>query len=73
VNLSFTIAKRYFFSRKHGGGFSLITLISGISLLGYIVGAAALIIVLSVFNGFEQLFSSLYTNFDSDLRITKLC
>ena len=70
MNLPFTIAKRYFFSRKHGGGFSLITLISGISLLGYIVGAAALIIVLSVFNGFEQLFSSLYTNFDSDLRIT---
>jgi lipoprotein-releasing system permease protein len=70
VSLPFTIAKRYFFSRQRGGGFSLITVISGISLLGYVVGAAALIIVLSVFNGFEQLFSSLYTNFDSDLRIT---
>lgn len=70
MNLPLTIAKRYFFSRKRGGGFSLITVISGISLLGYIVGAAALVIVLSVFNGFEQLFSSLYTNFDSDLRIT---
>lgn len=34
------------------------------------VGAAALVIVLSVFNGFEALFSSLYTNFDSDIRIT---
>jgi lipoprotein-releasing system permease protein len=70
VNLPFTIAKRYFFSRKRGGGFSLISVISGISLLGYVVGAAALVIVLSVFNGFEQLFSSLYTNFDSDLRVT---
>ncbi len=70
MNLPFTIAKRYFFSRKRGGGFSLISVISGISLLGYVVGAAALVIVLSVFNGFEQLFSSLYTNFDSDLRVT---
>lgn len=68
--LPFYIAKRYFFSRKTGGGFNLITLISGISLLGYIVGTAALIIVLSVFNGFEMLFTSMYSNFDSDLRIT---
>ncbi len=70
MNLPFNIAKRYFFSRKSGGGFNLITIISGISLLGYIVGAAALLIVLSVFNGFEALFTSLYTNFDSDIRIT---
>lgn len=70
MNLPFKIAKRYFFSRKSGGGFNLITIISGISLLGYTVGAAALIIVLSVFNGFEALFTSLYTHFDSDIRIT---
>jgi lipoprotein-releasing system permease protein len=70
LSLSFHIAKRYFFSRKTGGGFNLISLISGISLLGYIVGAAALIIVLSVFNGFEVLFTSMYSNFDSDLKIT---
>lgn len=70
MNLPFNIARRYFFSRKGGGGFNLITIISGISLLGYIVGAAALLIVLSVFNGFEALFTSLYTNFDSDIRIT---
>lgn len=47
----------------------MITIISGISLLGYLVGAAALVIVLSVFNGFESLFSSLYTNFDPDIKI----
>lgn len=70
MNLPFNIARRYFFSRKSGGGLNLITIISGISLLGYIVGAAALLIVLSVFNGFEALFTSLYTNFDSDIRIT---
>lgn len=69
MKLPFYIAKRYFFSRKTGGGFNLISLISGISLLGYIVGTAALIIVLSVFNGFEMLFTSMYSNFDSDLKI----
>lgn len=69
MNLSFKIARRYFFSRKKGGGLNLISIISGISLLGYVVGTAALIIVLSVFNGFEQLFTSMYANFDSDLKI----
>ncbi len=67
--LAFFIAFRYFFSRKKTGGLGLITIISGISLLGYLVGAAALVIVLSVFNGFESLFSSLYTNFDPDIKI----
>lgn len=70
LNLPFHIAKRYFFSRKSGGSFNLITIISGISLLGYLVGSAALIIVLSVFNGFEQLFMSLYTHFDADIQVT---
>lgn len=66
--LSFSIAKRYFFSRK--GSFNLISILSGISLLGYIVGAAALIVVLSVFNGFEVLFMSMYHNFDADMQIS---
>lgn len=70
MNLPFHIAKRYFFSRKKDGGVNLISVVSGISLLGYIVGAAALVIVLSVFNGFESLFNKMYSNFDSDIRIT---
>jgi len=70
MNLSFNIARRYFFSRKSGGSFNLITIISGISLLGYTVGAAALLIVLSVFNGFESLFIDMYNKFDSDIKIT---
>lgn len=70
MSLSFNIAKRYFFSRKSGGAFNLITILSGISLLGYIVGAAALIVVLSVFNGFEVLFMGMYNNFDSDLQVS---
>ncbi len=72
MNLPLKIARRYFFSKKREGGINLINIISGISLLGYIVGAAALIIVLSVFNGFESLFASFYTNFDSDIRITPI-
>src|SRR5437868_8039474 len=70
MNLSFNIARRYFFSRRSGGSFNLITIISGISLLGYAVGTAALIVVLSVFNGFESLFVSMYNNFDADVQIT---
>lgn len=70
MNLPFNIAKRYFFSRKSGGSFNLISILSGISLLGYIVGAAALIVVLSVFNGFEGLFMGMYNNFDSDMQVS---
>ena len=70
MNLPFNIAKRYFFSRKGGGSLNLISILSGISLLGYIVGAAALIVVLSVFNGFEGLFMGMYNNFDADMQIS---
>ncbi|MES2779953.1 MAG: FtsX-like permease family protein [Bacteroidota bacterium] len=70
MNLPLNIAKRYFFSRKGGGSFNLISILSGISLLGYIVGAAALIVVLSVFNGFEGLFMGMYNNFDADMQIS---
>jgi len=69
LNLPFNIASRYFFSRKKRSGFNAISLISYISLLGYAVGAAALLIVLSVFNGFEGLFTKMYSNFDADLQI----
>jgi len=69
MNLPFNIARRYFFSRKSGGSFNLISIISGISLLGYIVGAGSLLLVLSVFNGFESLFINMYNKFDSDIKI----
>lgn len=67
--LSFSIAKRYFFSRTSGGSFNLISIISGISLLGYFIGAAALVVVLSVFNGFENMFQSMYNRFDPQVKI----
>ncbi|MFD1258095.1 ABC transporter permease [Mucilaginibacter terrae] len=46
-----------------------INIISGISMLGVFVGSAALIIILSVFNGFEKVILSLYNNFTPELKI----
>lgn len=60
------IAKRYLFSKKKTG---FITIITSISILGVTVGVAALIIVLSVFNGFGGLVTSLLVGFDPHLRI----
>jgi lipoprotein-releasing system permease protein len=70
LRLPLIIALRYFYSRKKSGGVSLISIISAISLLGYVVGALALIIVLSVFNGFEEVFQRMYNRFDPDMQIT---
>ena len=67
MNLSLYIARRYLISKK---SHNAINVISGISALGIMVGTAALIIVLSVFNGFESLVSSLYNSFNPDLEIT---
>ncbi len=70
LSLPFKIAKKYFFSKKKSGTYNAVTVISSISLLGYIVGTCALIIILSVFNGFENLFAKMYSNFDAELQIT---
>lgn len=65
--LSYRIARRYFFSGQLS---NVINIISGISLLGVVVGSFALVVVLSVFNGFEGVVVSLFNTFDSDLKIT---
>lgn len=52
MNLSLFIAKRYFFSRKKK---SFINIISILSMIGVCVGTTALVIILSVFNGLEDL------------------
>ena len=67
MNLAFKIAKRYIFSKKSTNA---INIISGISMLGVFVGTLALIVVLSVFNGFEGLVISLYNSFDPQIKIT---
>jgi lipoprotein-releasing system permease protein len=66
VNASYYIAKRYLFSKK---SVNAINFISGISMLGVFVGSAALIIILSVFNGFENIVLSMYNTFSPELRI----
>jgi lipoprotein-releasing system permease protein len=67
MNFPFYIAKRYLFSKK---SHNIINIISGISVLGVMVGTFALIVVLSVFNGFEDLVKSLFNSFNPDLQIT---
>jgi lipoprotein-releasing system permease protein len=46
-----------------------INIISGISMVGVFIGSAALIIIMSVFNGFETVILSLYSNFTPELKI----
>ena len=67
MRLSFFIAKRYLISKK---SHNLINIISIISVVGLSVGTMALIVVLSVFNGFEDVIKSLYTTFNADLQVT---
>ena len=62
------IAKRYLLSKKKAG---LTTVITLISIVGVTVGVAALIVVLSVFNGFNSLVTSILVGFDPHLRIEK--
>ncbi len=69
MNFSFRLAKRYLFSKKK---INAINIITGISVFGLTIGSAALILVLSVFNGFEDLISSMYSHFDPDLKILPL-
>lgn len=67
MNLSLYIAGRYLFAKKSRNA---INIISGISVIGVAVGTMALIVVLSVFNGFDELIKSLYSSFDPELKIT---
>ncbi len=67
MNFSLYIAKRYLVSKKSN---NLINVISLISVIGQVVGTAALIIVLSVFNGFEDVIKNLYNTFNPDFVIT---
>jgi lipoprotein-releasing system permease protein len=60
------IALRYLVSKRQVG---LVTLISFISVIGVTIGVAALVIVLSVFNGFSGLVTSILVNFDPHIRV----
>lgn len=64
--LAFHIARRYLFSKKSTNA---INIISGISGLGIFISSAALIIILSVFNGFEALVLASYHSFTPDIKV----
>jgi lipoprotein-releasing system permease protein len=66
MTVPFLIAKKYFLSKKKR---SFINFISIISMLGVCLGTMALVVVLSVFNGLEDLNRQIFKAFDPDLKI----
>ncbi len=66
MNFPFFIARRYLFSKKSTHA---INVISAISVVGVAVATTALVVTLSVFNGFHDLVASLFTSFDPQLKV----
>lgn len=66
MNFPFYIARRYLFSKKSTHA---INVISGISVVGVAVATMALVVTLSVFNGFHDLVASFFTSFDPQLKV----
>lgn len=66
MNYPFFIARRYLFSKKKT---NVINVISLISVVGVAVATAALVVVMSVFNGFQDLVASFFTNVDPQLKV----
>lgn len=66
MTLPFFIARRYFFSRRKR---SFISYLSILAMLGVGVGTMALVVVLSVFNGMEELNRQIFKSFESDLSV----
>ncbi|WP_102407226.1 FtsX-like permease family protein [Parabacteroides bouchesdurhonensis] len=67
MNFPFYIAQRYLFSKK---SHNAINIISMVSVCGVVVATIALVCALSVYNGFNDLVSTLFSNFDPELKIT---
>lgn len=67
MNFPLFIARRYLFSKKSTHA---INIISAISALGVAVATMALVVTLSVFNGFHDLVASFFTSFDPQLKVT---
>ncbi|MCH2083765.1 MAG: ABC transporter permease [Saprospiraceae bacterium] len=67
MNLALHIARRYLFGKRSTNAINIIT---SIAVLGIAIGTAALVLVLSVFNGFEDLITAMYSNFNPDIEIT---
>jgi lipoprotein-releasing system permease protein len=67
LHFPFYIARRYLFAKKSHNAINIITLVSSV---GVMVGTMALVVVLSVFNGFEKLILNLFNAFNPDIEIT---
>ena len=67
MNFPFFIARRYLFSKKSTHA---INVISAISVIGVAVATMALVVTLSVFNGFHDLVATFFTSFDPQLKVT---
>ena len=65
--MNFLFAWRYFISKKSTNA---INIIAWVTVTAMAVGTAALVVVLSIFNGFEGLVKTLYSSFYPDIRIT---
>ena len=70
MSFPFYIARRYLFSKKSTHA---INIISGISGVGVAVATMALVVTLSVFNGFHDLVATFFTSFDPQLEVTSEC
>lgn len=66
MNIALYFAKRYLLSRKT---INAVNIISGISVVGVLVSSASLIVILSFYNGLENLIFSMYSAFTPELRI----
>ncbi len=69
MNLPIKFARRYLFAKRSTNA---INIISGITVFGLAVGTAALVLVLSVFNGLEGLIKSMSSNFTPDVKVAPL-
>ena len=67
MNLPFFIAWRYLFAKK---SHNVINIISAISAIGMAIGTAALIIILSIYNGFDELVKSTLSNVEPDILVS---
>ncbi|MEM6376789.1 MAG: FtsX-like permease family protein [Bacteroidota bacterium] len=67
MNLPLNIARRYLFGKRNTNAINIIT---GIAVFGLTVGTAAMVLVLSVFNGFEDLITGMYSDLNPDLLVT---
>ena len=67
MNLPFYIARRYLFAKKKHNA---VNIISGVAVCGVALATLAMVVTLSVFNGFQEMVAGFFTAFDPELKIT---